>query len=129
MVAILLLDTDVLIDIQRAHKPAVAWFSGLPEVPTVPGIVVMELVQDAHNASQVSGALRLVAPFRSLGPHKRTVSGRFLISPPSASRRDWACLTLSLRLPPWDSARRSALSMCGITAGCRDWWRWNLTPG
>src|SRR5687767_5474636 len=57
-----LLDSDVLIDIQRGHAPALAWFSGLTEMPSVPGFVVMELVQDAQNALQVRQALHLVAP-------------------------------------------------------------------
>jgi predicted nucleic acid-binding protein len=42
-----LLDTDVLIDIQRGHEPAISWFSSLTEVPSVPVFVVMELVQDS----------------------------------------------------------------------------------
>jgi predicted nucleic acid-binding protein len=33
-----LLDTDVLIDLQRRHAPAVAWFGSLREVPSVPGV-------------------------------------------------------------------------------------------
>jgi predicted nucleic acid-binding protein len=57
-----LLDTDVLIDIQRGHEPAIAWFSSLPDVPSVPGFVVMELVQDSQNTQQVRKALQLVAP-------------------------------------------------------------------
>ena len=57
-----LLDTDVLIDIQRGHEPAIAWFSGLTDVPSVPGFVVMELVQDSQNIQQVRKALQLVAP-------------------------------------------------------------------
>ena len=36
---VLLLDTDVLIDIQRGHAPAVAWFGGLADMPSVPGFV------------------------------------------------------------------------------------------
>ncbi len=56
------LDTDVLIDIQRGHAPALAWFASLTELPSVPGIVVMELIQDAQNAQQVRKALKLVAP-------------------------------------------------------------------
>jgi predicted nucleic acid-binding protein len=39
-----LLDTDVLIDIQRGHQPAIDWFAGLAEVPSVSGFVVMELI-------------------------------------------------------------------------------------
>ncbi len=47
------LDTDVLIDIQRGHAPALVWFTGLTDLPSVPGLVVMELIQDAQNAQQV----------------------------------------------------------------------------
>ena len=48
-----LLDTDVLIDIQREYAPALTWFATLTELPAVPGLVVMELIQDAQNARQV----------------------------------------------------------------------------
>ncbi|HXG64138.1 MAG TPA: PIN domain-containing protein [Blastocatellia bacterium] len=65
-----LLDTDVLIDIQRGHPPAVAWFAALTELPSVPGFVVMELIQDAQNAQQVRKALKLklVAPLPVVWP-------------------------------------------------------------
>jgi predicted nucleic acid-binding protein len=63
-----LLDTDILIDIQRAHTPALAWFSALNELPSVPGFVVMELVQAAQNAQQVRRALKLVAPLPVVWP-------------------------------------------------------------
>jgi predicted nucleic acid-binding protein len=62
------LDTDVLIDIQRGHAPALAWFSTLDVLPAVPGLVVMELVQDAQNAQQVQQALKLVAPLPVVWP-------------------------------------------------------------
>ncbi len=48
-----LLDADVLIDVQRGHPPAVAWFNALTQRPGVPGLVLMELIQDAQNTSQV----------------------------------------------------------------------------
>jgi predicted nucleic acid-binding protein len=63
-----LVDTDVLIDIQRGHPPALAWFAGLTELPAVPGFVVMELVQDARNAREVRQALQLVAPLQVVWP-------------------------------------------------------------
>lgn len=56
------LDTDVLINIQRGHPPAVAWFAGLTERPAFPLLVVMELLQDAANKAQVDKALALVGP-------------------------------------------------------------------
>lgn len=64
----LLLDTDVLIDIQRGHAPAVEWFASLAELPAVPGLVVMELIQDAENREQVDRARRLVAPLSIVWP-------------------------------------------------------------
>jgi predicted nucleic acid-binding protein len=63
-----LVDTDVLIDVQRGHPPAVAWFAGLTVFPTVPGFVVMELIQDARNTREVRKALRLVSPFQTVWP-------------------------------------------------------------
>ncbi len=63
-----LLDTDVLIDVQRGHPSAVAWFSTLTDLPAVPGLVVMELLQDARNSKEVRKALKLVAPLRIVWP-------------------------------------------------------------
>jgi predicted nucleic acid-binding protein len=63
-----LLDTDILIDVQRGHPPAVAWFESLAEVPSVPGIVVMEMIQDAQNTQQVKKALKLIAPLPVIWP-------------------------------------------------------------
>ena len=63
-----LLDTDILIDIQRGHPPAIAWFTSLPEIPSIPGFVVMELIQDAQNMQQVRNALKLVAPLPVVWP-------------------------------------------------------------
>lgn len=72
----LVLDTNVLIDVQRGHAAALTWFSGLTELPSVPGIVVMELIQGAQNAKQVRGVLRLTAPLPVVWP----------TSPPSTCR-------------------------------------------
>ena len=63
-----LVDTDVLIDVQRGHPPALAWFGQLTALPAVPGFVVMELVQDARNAREVRRALKLVAPLQIVWP-------------------------------------------------------------
>lgn len=62
------LDTDILIDVQRGHGPAVAWFAGLTTLPAVPGFVVMELIQDARNQREVRQVLRLVSPFAMVWP-------------------------------------------------------------
>jgi predicted nucleic acid-binding protein len=54
-----LVDTDVLIDVQRGFGAAADWFATDRDVG-VPGFVVMELVQDARNADEVQKALALV---------------------------------------------------------------------
>jgi predicted nucleic acid-binding protein len=63
-----LLDTDVLIDFQRQYPPAMAWYASLTEVPSVPGLAIMELIQDAQNRRQVQEVLRLVAPMPVVWP-------------------------------------------------------------
>jgi len=63
-----LLDSDVLIDFQRKHPPAVAWYQSLTEAPLVPGLVIMELIQDAQNRRQVQEVLRLVRPMPVVWP-------------------------------------------------------------
>ncbi len=63
-----LLDTDVLIDVQRGYTPALEWFGNLEELPFVPGFVVMELIQDAQNSRQVRQVLRLVEPLPVVWP-------------------------------------------------------------
>lgn len=64
----LILDTDVIIDVQRRHPPAMTWFASLTDVPLVPGLVVMELMQSARNKKELTAAKRLVAPFTVAWP-------------------------------------------------------------
>lgn len=58
----------MLIDVQRGHPPAVAWFSGLAELPQVTGYVFMELIQNSRNKRQVAEAMELVAPLEVVWP-------------------------------------------------------------
>jgi predicted nucleic acid-binding protein len=64
----LVLDTDVLIDVQRGHAGAIDWFANLTDLPSVPGLVIMELIQGAQNARQVRDVLRLTAPLPVVWP-------------------------------------------------------------
>ncbi len=46
----ILLDTDVLVDVLRAHAPALAWLNQLDEsVVGLPGFVALELIQGCRN--------------------------------------------------------------------------------
>jgi predicted nucleic acid-binding protein len=65
---VLLLDTDILIDVQRGYPPALEWLAGLAEIPAVPGLVVMELIQDAENSQRVRQTLKLVSPLPVVWP-------------------------------------------------------------
>jgi tRNA(fMet)-specific endonuclease VapC len=56
------LDTDILIDVLRGYQPAITWFSTLTEIPSIPGFVVMELMQNAKNKQQVNQVFKLIAP-------------------------------------------------------------------
>jgi predicted nucleic acid-binding protein len=47
----ILLDTDVMVDILRGHDPAKAWLKSAQEIG-VPGLVVMELIQGCQNARE-----------------------------------------------------------------------------
>ena len=57
---ILLVDSDALIDVQRKHPAAVAWYaSALPGSLALPGHALMELYQDAKNQQHTLGVDRL----------------------------------------------------------------------
>ncbi len=57
-----------MIDIQRSYAPALAWFASVSELPSIPGFVVMELIQDAQNKQQVRKVLQMVAPLPIVWP-------------------------------------------------------------
>jgi hypothetical protein len=49
----LLMDTDIMIDLLRKHPPAVAWLRSLGEEEiALPGFVVMELIQGCRNKAE-----------------------------------------------------------------------------
>ena len=49
----ILLDTDVMIDILRGYEPAIEWLTSMADQETgVPGLVVMELLQGCQNARE-----------------------------------------------------------------------------
>lgn len=61
----ILLDTDVMIDVLRAYPPAIAWLDSLgDEVIVLPGFVIMELIQGVQdqaggrNTSQEIGIIQ-----------------------------------------------------------------------
>jgi predicted nucleic acid-binding protein len=61
----ILLDSDVLIDLLRKYPPAVGWFDALPqdEELVVSGYVVMELIQGCRNKAEQERLQRELAPY------------------------------------------------------------------
>jgi predicted nucleic acid-binding protein len=48
-----LLDTDVMIDILRKHQPALAWLDSLEkEAIGIPGLVALELLQGCRGKNE-----------------------------------------------------------------------------
>ena len=101
-----MLDADVLVDIQRSHPNAVAWYASLSEYPTVPGLVVMELIQDAPSKREVEQALRLVRPLPVAWPTE---------SDCSRALADFRVLNLSQNLGLIDSLIAAATIGLGAT--------------
>jgi predicted nucleic acid-binding protein len=66
---VILLDTDVAVDILRGHPPAIAWLQGLGATPLgLPGLVVMELVQGCRNKSEQQRVEQFCQPYALYWP-------------------------------------------------------------
>jgi predicted nucleic acid-binding protein len=64
----MLLDTDVMVDILRNHRPAVAWLAGLGSTPVpLPGIVAMELIQGCRNLAEQQRLETILQRYNSIG--------------------------------------------------------------
>jgi len=62
---VILLDSDVVIDLLREYPPAVAWLNTLGEEEEIalPGFVVMELVQGCRNKEEQQHLCRAIIPY------------------------------------------------------------------
>jgi predicted nucleic acid-binding protein len=59
----MLLDADVLIDLERRHPAADAWFSGLAVVPGVSGFAAMELLNGCRSKVEWRSVERFLGAF------------------------------------------------------------------
>jgi predicted nucleic acid-binding protein len=65
----ILLDTDVMIDVVRRYAPAVAWLSSLgSEAIGVPGLVAMELLQGCRNREEQQRMENTLRPYALYWP-------------------------------------------------------------
>ncbi|GIV07721.1 MAG: hypothetical protein KatS3mg017_0923 [Fimbriimonadales bacterium] len=56
----LVLDTDVMVDLQRGFPPALDWFGQLPEAPAITVITVLELLQGCRNQREQAAIEQLI---------------------------------------------------------------------
>lgn len=69
----LLLDSDIMIDILRKYPPAMAWLASLnDEEIALPGFVVMELLQGCRNNAEQQKIEKTVAAFGAVWPSPTT---------------------------------------------------------
>lgn len=65
----ILLDTDIMIDVLRRYPPAVTWLESCgEEIVALPGFVVMELLQGCKNKTEQARLLKGVTRCRVLWP-------------------------------------------------------------
>ena len=65
----ILLDTDIMVDILRDYTPAVQWMQSLgDEAIALPGFVVMELIQGCQTKIELTNIRKRLAPFQVYWP-------------------------------------------------------------
>jgi predicted nucleic acid-binding protein len=65
----ILLDTDIMVDILRDYPPAVQWMQSLgDEAIALPGFVVMELIQGCQTKTELTNIRKRLAPFQVYWP-------------------------------------------------------------
>ena len=63
----MLLDTDVMVDILRGYAPALAWVASMgSETVGIPGLVTMELLQGCSNREEQQRVERLLRTLRAV---------------------------------------------------------------
>lgn len=69
----IILDSDIMIDLLRRYPPAVAWLTSLGDEEIVlPGFVVMELIQGCSNKAEQDRVEKVLAAFEILWPSPET---------------------------------------------------------
>ncbi|MGB4726496.1 MAG: PIN domain-containing protein [Thermogutta sp.] len=63
-----LLDTDIMVDIQRGYQPALDWLESLDEAPGLPGFVVMELMEGCRDKQEMTRLRKQLESFQVYWP-------------------------------------------------------------
>jgi predicted nucleic acid-binding protein len=65
-----IIDTDILIDLDKKYAPAEAWLQSLPTLPPVCGIAALELKQGCQNRTELTRVENLLLPFAIVWPRE-----------------------------------------------------------
>jgi hypothetical protein len=69
----ILLDTDIMIDLSRKYPPAIAWLGSLAdEEIALPGFVIMELIQGCKNKLEQEKVEKALTPYSVVWPSLKT---------------------------------------------------------
>lgn len=91
----ILVDTDIMIDILREYLPAKAWLTSLGTHPMLlPGFVVMELLQGCRNTTEQHTLMKTLTPYRHVWPSESTCEQALSVLSSFTLVMDWACLML-----------------------------------
>lgn len=116
-----MLDTDILIDVQRNHAPAVAWLAAL-DLSTigVSGYASMEMRQSARDKTEATAANSLLGLFHRVWP------SRFACE---AAHGDYVALHLSHKLGILDALIGATARELGATLCTFNVKHYRLVPG
>ena len=70
----MLLDTDVLIDLERKNPIADAWFATLPAIPSVVGFAAMEVLNGCRDMREKRKVERFLSLFPVVWPTEPTLA-------------------------------------------------------
>ena len=74
----MILDTDILIQIERKKPEALAWLGGLPDAPYVAGIAALELLAGCVNTADLRRIEAVLSTFRLLWPSETELDSSIL---------------------------------------------------
>jgi predicted nucleic acid-binding protein len=74
----ILVDTDVMVDVMRRYAPAVAWLDSLgTEAIGIPGLVAMELLQGCRNREEQRRVENVLRPYTLYWPSQADCARAF----------------------------------------------------
>lgn len=73
----MILDTDILIDIDRGHPNALAWIASLTALPMISGFAALELIQGCRNKSELTKVETFLSVFPLVWPDEADMQWTF----------------------------------------------------